>query len=109
MSLVMAMQFDHNGDHQVFIMLARQVITSNNSTLDFMRKTVKQVNKKLSTRGKSLDRCPRVCNKTFHIGMEVQIFGSDTLLDGPQLSSDHQTVNMPPDLGQESDINSAGK
>ena len=70
---------------------------------------MKQVNKKLSTRGKSLDRCPRVCNKTFHIGMEVQIFGSDTLLDGPQLSSDHQTVNMSPDHGQESVIDSVRK
>ena len=41
--------------------------------------------------------------------MEVQIFGSDTLLDGPQLSSDHQTVNMSPDHGQESVIDSVRK
>ena len=46
-------------------------------------------------------------NKIFHIGMEEQIIGSNRLLKGPQLSSDHQTVNRPTDLGQEPEINSA--
>ena len=57
--------------------------------------------------GTTLERCLRVCNKIFHIGIEERIIGSNRLLNGPQLSSDHLTVNMPPDLGQESDINSA--
>ena len=41
------------------------------------------------------------------IGTEEHLWGWAPLLQGPQLSSDHYTVNMPPDLGQESDINSA--
>ena len=108
MSLVMAMQFDHNGDHQFIITLARQVISSSNSTRSLLTRQRSKLARSY-LHGTTLDRCLRVCNKIFHIGMEEQIIGSNLLLNGPQLSSDHQTVNMPPDLGQKSDINSAGK
>ena len=106
MSRVMAMQFDLNGDHQFIITLARQVISSSNSTLTLLTRQRRKLARSY-LHGTTLDRCLRVCNKIFLIGMEEQILGSNPLLNGPQLSSDHQTVNMPPDLGQESDINSA--
>ena len=55
----------------------------------------------------SLHRCPRVSVTHVHVGMEKHLLGGTPLLPRSQLLSDQQTENMPPDLEQESDVNSA--
>ena len=50
MSLVIAMQVDHNGDHQFIVTLSRQAISSSNSTL-FIRQRSKLAKAKRSSHG----------------------------------------------------------